>query len=126
MTLDDETAAWSGAQGDVWYRSFSRDSAATRVYDEATLLVQMRNKTTGALVASSKVSEQTGGVVAIDVTDTDFSSVSSYVFAFKITATSSITVSTDYVIEAQCEIDGDLTTFFSHDWECRKQWAYSA
>ena len=122
MTLDAETAAWSGVQGDGWYRSWTR-STTGRTFSATNLLVQLRNTATGALVASSEASEQTGGVVAIDVSDTDFSTPSAYVFAFEITDTADIPVGTDYQIEAQCDVDGRLTTFFSHSWECRKQWA---
>lgn len=122
MTLDAETAAWSGVQGDGWYRSFTRATTG-RTYSATNLLVQLRNTATGALVASSDGDEQTGGVVAIDTTGTDFSTPSSYVFAFTITDTAGIDVGTDYRIEAQCNVDGLLTTFFSHSWECRKQWA---
>lgn len=125
MTLDAETAAWSGVQGDVWELVAERATVG-RTYDDAFLLVQMRNKTTGALIASSDAGEQVGDVVAINVDDTDFTDPDAYVFAFKITETDGIPVSTDYVIEAQCEVNGDMKTFFSHDWECRKQWAYPA
>lgn len=122
MTLDAETAAWSGVQGDGWARSWAR-STTGRTYSEASLLVQLRNTLTGALIASSDPDEVDGDVVEIDTSDTDFSDPEAYVFAFKITDTASIPVGTDYQIEAQCDVDGLVTTFLSHSWECRKQWA---
>lgn len=118
--LDDERFVWSSPQGDGVVRSWTQ-SAASRTYDIASLLVQMRNTKTNALIASSKVAEQTGGVLAFDTSTCDFTGPT-LTFGFKLPRMN-VPVSIDYVIEAECEVDGVLTTFFSHAWEIRKQYA---
>jgi len=127
MTLDAERAAHSGRQGDDWARSWSR-ATETRTFDLPSLVVQMWtvvDGVKGTLIASSVVAEQTGDVVAIDTTDCDFTGPA-VTFAWKIAAadTETIAPGTGYVIEAQCEIDGDVTTFFpAFWWECISQFA---
>lgn len=121
MTLDAETAAWSGVQGDVWRQVWGTTDDAGE-YDEASLLVQLRNRSTGALMATNET-PLPDDTVAIDTSDTDFTDSANLTFVWQIDDTADIPVSTGYVIEAECEIDGRATTFFSHSWECRKQWA---
>ena len=119
MTLDAERATWSGRQGDDWHQSWTL-AATDRTYDGSTLLIQLRNTATGAVIAANETNPE--GVLDIDQTGTDLSSPP-LTFAWTIRDTDSIPVGTDYVIEAQCEIDGYVTTFFSHQWEVVTQWA---
>ena len=127
-TLDAERAAHSGRQGDVWSRSWSR-TGETRSFDLPSLVVQMWSVSDGVkvtLIASSVTGEQIGDVVAIDTSVCDFTGPA-VTFGFKITATDEIPASRDYIIEAQCEIDGDLTTFFAAFWwECISQYAVTS
>lgn len=124
---DAQRLGFSSVQGDDIVRSWTR-SVAGRTFNAATLLVQMRNTETNALVATSEDSPP-DGALAIDTSVCDFTDPDAYVFGFKIEGTDGIAASHDYVIEAQCETDHDdgqgarIETFFSEAWEIRQQWA---
>lgn len=116
-------AEWSSRQGDGISRSWTRETSG-REFDGSTLLVQMRT-TDGTLIASNE-DPTPDDAVAIDTSDSDFTDTDAYVFAFTITDTDDIEPSTDnlkYMIEAQCEIDGIVTTFFSREWTILPQFA---
>lgn len=121
MGLNAERLTWSFTQGDDYSRTWTLASS-TKVRTLNTLKVQLRNKVTGALVASSKSSEQVDGVLAIDTTGTDLTSPN-LTFKWRIAGTSSIPAGTDYVLEAQVVTDGNLETFLSHSIEVRPQYA---
>lgn len=107
-----ETALWTLIRGDDFRRGWSSDDDLS-TWDDATVLVQIRrgDKSDSELVASSNGDDVTGDVVEIDLTGTTFDSSDS-VFAIHIedSDTAGFSVGAHY-IEAECEIDGDVTTF---------------
>jgi hypothetical protein len=117
--LGDERIIWSSKQGDGVKRSWTR-TTGSRAYDRESLLVQMRNTKTNALIATSADSPAEG-VLSIDLELCDFTGPDEITFGFEIPPIGA-PYSPDYVIEAQCEVDDVLTTFFSHAWEIRRQY----
>lgn len=115
----------TGRQGDVWGQSWTR-TVGTRTYNAGTLLVQIRT-VEGTLVASSGAQGATAGIVQLVTTDTDFSG-DPIVFAWSSDGADTTAISADgqYVLEAECEIDGALTTFYSHPWIVLPQYAIAA
>jgi hypothetical protein len=126
MRCDDEDPTiedyHSGRQGDVWKQRWER-TTGTRSYDLGTLLVQIR-RSDGTLVASSGADGAVEGVIPIVTTGSNFTS-DPIVWTWKTTGdTAGVDPNGVYVLEAQCEIDGDVTTFHSHAWHVLPQHAY--
>lgn len=110
----------TGRQGDVWWQSWTR-TVGSSSYDIATLLVQIRTDD-GVLVASSP-DPGIGDAVTIDVSASDFTGPP-LVFAWETTSsTADVDPTLAYVLEAQCEIDGRLTTFYHHEWVVLPEYA---
>ncbi len=128
MTLSSAAAVkaeWSDRRGDDWDREWTR-AAGTRVYDGATLVVQLR---AGEDQSSRLLASTANGAgfdadrhALIDVSGSDFDG-DPIVFAWSITAedTARIPAGVDQVLEAQCEIDGKVATFHRHRWETLPQ-----
>lgn len=119
MTEPDGVWAWK--QGDVWWQHWTL-ATTTRTYDASTLLVQIRDAT-GALIATSE-SSPPSPVKSITTTGTDFTSTPK-VFHWELASTSDLPIADNgYLIEAQCNVDGRLTTFFpAHPLTCLAQTA---
>lgn len=110
-----ERRHWTFTQGDEWRRSWTRTSGS-RTYDEGSLLVQIRagDSADAALVASSNPSDLVDGVLEIDLSECDFGA-DDPVFVWSVAdPTSEIDPSATYWFQAECEVDGHLTTFLTH------------
>ena len=111
---DAEQRHWTFTQGDEWHRSWARTSG-DRAYDNASLLMQIRAGATkaDALVASSDPGDVAGSVVAIDVSATDLEA-DPPLFDWVVADTSDIDPDAVLWFQAECEVDGHLTTFLTH------------
>lgn len=109
-----ERRHWTFKQGDVWHRSWTRTSG-DRSYDQASLLVQIRtgDDSAATLVASSNPADMTEGVVLIDVSGSDLGAATP-IFDWSIEDTTAFNGSAAAWFEAECEVDGELTTFLTH------------
>ncbi len=110
-----ERRHWTFTQGDEWRRSWTRTSGS-RTYDDASLLVQIRagDSADAVLVASSNPSDVVGDVLEIDISATDFAA-DDPVFEWEIIgSTSGVDPHVPLWFQAECEIDGRLTTFLTH------------
>jgi len=121
---DDEiTAYFSGVIGDDWHQEYTADAVDGVTWDDTTLLVQIRTLD-GVLIASSGAEGGVDDVIDIDTSGTDLS-VDPLVFEWKTVGdTSGVDPEATCVIEAQCEVNGFVTTFMSHEWTIRRQYAY--
>lgn len=106
-------AVWSIRQGDDWRRTWTTDEDVSG-WDVDTLLVQLRAgpDKSATLLASSDPDDSTEDVALIDTTGTSFGAGGG-TLALHIDDedTSTLPVNHWVWIEAQCEIDGDVTTF---------------
>lgn len=112
--IDAERRHWTFTQGDEWHRSWSRTSG-DRSYDNASLLVQIRAGDTKAatLVASSDSGDVEGSVVAVDISGSDLEAATP-LFDWSVADTAGIDPDVPLWFQAECEIDGRLTTFLTH------------
>jgi len=123
-----EKAEWSDRRGDYWEREWTRTSG-TRVYDAATLVVQLRagdNETSKLLASTANGKGYNSSKHAlITTTGTDFDAAE-IVFAWQCANSERVPAGDQQVLEAQCEIDGVLKTFMHHRWVTLPQVAVEA
>lgn len=109
-------AEYTGVRGDDWWQSWDAETGDLADWNESTLLVQMRagSDETATLLASSDPADD---VVVIDTSATDFSADH---FEWEIddgdTTGAEFVAGMECWVEAQCEIDGRVTTFMRHQW----------
>ena len=125
---DAERAVFSVRQGDDWVRRWEC-AGSGRTYDAASLVVEIRvgDDSSGRLVASSVADRVPGDdeanpVAAIDLTGPDFEAEPK-VIAMLIAAadTAPMSPEADMTIEAECEVDGAVTTILRHRWSVAPQ-----
>lgn len=118
-----DRAVWSAKQGDTWKRSWTC-AEPERTYDFTTLLVQLRNERTGALVATNEP-DPADGVWAIDTNGSadNANTAGPVTLALSIDIPDGADFTAKYILEAQAAIDAATQTFLEHPFEVRRQWA---
>lgn len=104
-----EEALWTLRVGDDWRRAWSSDDDLS-TWDDSTVFVQVRDgqTATSTLIASSDVGDD---VALIDLTGTTFAVSGSELHMHIDDADTTDIAAGLFWLEAQCEIDGDVTTF---------------
>jgi hypothetical protein len=118
----------TGRRGDYWARSWTR-TTGTRVYDEATLVVQLRagDDESSKLLASTANGKgyNASKHALITTTGTDFDG-DPIVFAWQCANSERVPAGDQQVLAAQCEIDGKLEEFLHRRWTTLPQVAVEA
>ncbi len=111
-----QRAEWRDRRGDHWSRRWTR-TVGSGALDSGTLRVQIRaGATEDAPLVATSTTPAPPGVAQITLDGTDFEA-NPAVFAWQVAADqSAIVPAGEYVIEAECEVDGALRTLLSHAW----------
>lgn len=125
MTTEDEaiTRLFSDYRGDDWHLHFTAPQVDGVVWDQDTLLWQIRS-TDGTLIASTGTDGAGDGVIQLVTTGTDLEADPMVLKVSTSGSTSAVDPNGSYVIEGQCEINGFVDTFLHHPWAVAADYAY--